>query len=234
MEEAKDFNVLYFPKRKIGDGVVVTLSWVGKDSYSSAMKLIMDDYDRGFGDLNPRRVIRQDFPNDFLFVFVTESGERRTLHYWIETQYKNPDYMGGVQFVSAQVHKVVTELDGMDIRDGIPEELLDYMKKNGLCVVYGHSDDCMEIEGSFDDEFYGKVWWDKEKRTFTEEYPDPRTCPQYVEPVFFYDEEWTMVFRTNFTDAGSFRVYDDGEPYCIGRCIRLYDKVQEEGDLKDD
>lgn len=44
------------------------------------------------------------------------------------------------------------KLDGKEYRQEISEEILKEAKDNGLVIVYGHSDDLMELEGALDDE----------------------------------------------------------------------------------
>jgi hypothetical protein len=43
-------------------------------------------------------------------------------------------------------------LDGKEYRKEISSELLTAAKQNGLVIVYGHSDDLMELEGALEDE----------------------------------------------------------------------------------
>jgi hypothetical protein len=43
-------------------------------------------------------------------------------------------------------------LDGKEYRKEISSDLLTAAKQNGLVIVYGHSDDLMELEGAIEDE----------------------------------------------------------------------------------
>ena len=45
-------------------------------------------------------------------------------------------------------------LDACDRRKCLDKEIIDFAKENGLVIVYGHSDDCIEFEGAIYDEAY--------------------------------------------------------------------------------
>lgn len=48
--------------------------------------------------------------------------------------------------------ELATKLNGKEYRNEISEELLTIAKQSGLVIIYGHSDDLMEIEGAIEDE----------------------------------------------------------------------------------
>jgi hypothetical protein len=43
-------------------------------------------------------------------------------------------------------------IDGKEYREEIPQNIVDDAKQHGLVIVYGHSDDLMELEGAIHDE----------------------------------------------------------------------------------
>lgn len=109
-------------------------------------------------------------------------------------------------------------------------------RKSGLVVVYGYSDDCMELEGAITEEFGsyegGKCYVTKDGLVGEPEC-DSKDCEYYrkylrasgakVIKAVWHDEGnpcWT--FETEIPHE-TFNIYEDGELFCVGIVFRLED-----------
>ena len=122
---------------------------------------------------------------------------------------------------------------GLDGVVSYGNELDDYARKtakeNGLVVVYGASDDLMEIDGAIRDEadVYegGVVYLNSEGVLSCPDCEEWRKCPYYLrerEKAKWIAAVWcpedsaaSWKYNTEIPHA-TFRVVEDGELYCIG------------------
>ncbi|MBQ6952124.1 MAG: hypothetical protein IJN44_11615 [Clostridia bacterium] len=106
--------------------------------------------------------------------------------------------------------------------------LEDEAKKNGLVVVFGYSDDCIELRGAIDDEIGayggGAVLITKSGALLPKPYCDEETCPHFlaakeasksIKAIWHDDGGPCWTYETDIPHS-TFDVFENGELYCVG------------------
>ena len=106
--------------------------------------------------------------------------------------------------------------------------LEDEAKKNGLVVVFGYSDDCMEFRGAIDDEIGvyegGTVFITKSGVLLPEPECGAADCPYYiaakegcksVRAVWHDDVGPCWTYETDLPHS-KFDIFENGELFCVG------------------
>lgn len=128
-------------------------------------------------------------------------------------------------------------LNGREYRDEITKEEAQQAKENGLVVVFGASDDLIEFEGAISEEFgaydgttikIGKTskgikFYDEDNEHEIEEYNVPITT---IEQVWCPRENGEIIapwlVKADIPHE-QFKIYEDGELYCIGIVFHIDD-----------
>nr|CAI3971213.1 hypothetical protein ORM20_00164 [Ochrobactrum phage ORM_20] len=127
---------------------------------------------------------------------------------------------------------IYNAVNGMEYGDEPSDEVVKFAKENGYIIVFGHSDDLMEIRGAVYDEFYSSPKLNSKGVIYPE--CDCNDCPHerriaersstiewkisykglthYFRPVNAEGEELTCM---------EFFVNEDGEAYSNGLVIHL-------------
>ena len=132
-------------------------------------------------------------------------------------------------------------LNGNEYGNEITKEQEQQAKENGLVVVFGYSDDNMELRGAFDDELGcydgGKIKFTKEGQQIEED--DMEILEKYnvvpklntIESVWDQgydtgegDERCSWQYKTGIAHS-TFRIIEDGELYCVGIVFNILDLV---------
>jgi hypothetical protein len=122
--------------------------------------------------------------------------------------------------------ELAIQIDGRQYRHEMTKEIVQLAKDNNLVIVYGASDDLMEMRGEIDDEFDcwngGKFCVNKSKDKLRVSKSPGKT--NYIEAVWCSDEfegiSWT--YKTDIPHA-TFDIMEDGEKYCIGIVFSIND-----------
>jgi len=114
-------------------------------------------------------------------------------------------------------------IDNIDYRKPIPTEVAEMARENGLVIVYGASDDLLEIEGAVYDElgaYDGFNYDDMEGPDYSVETYDFLTKHK-IEMVWCPDETKSWNFKVGNKDSvfSTFNIMEDGEVYCEGIII---------------
>jgi hypothetical protein len=116
--------------------------------------------------------------------------------------------------------QLAEQLNGNEYDNEHTKEQALLAKKNGLVIVYGHSDDLIEFEGAVYDEvgMYegGEITLNKKGVPVFTEDGDLTDSPNIIKAAWAPDEtalSWRIT--ANFPFA-KFIINEDGEPYCEG------------------
>ena len=118
--------------------------------------------------------------------------------------------------------ELIELLNGREYRDEVTPEIREQAKKSGLVIVYGASDDLMELDGAVYEEmgtdayfnYYGLV---------TNDCHD-QDCPYYQKAIqsahrvrseWCKTDEYSWTFKTRIPHA-TFDIMEDGEKFCKG------------------
>ena len=133
-----------------------------------------------------------------------------------------------------QIEKYAEWLGSFDMRE-LDESHFQQAKDHGWLVVFGHSDDCIELRGYFHDETYYDasrfyldtkglipLWSnvDHENEEECAEYFRRKNRPPLLS-LYVYDnerydgEQFLWVFDCS-RPHHIFKIYDGGEPFCVG------------------
>lgn len=111
-------------------------------------------------------------------------------------------------------------------------------KKHGLVIVYGQSDDLMEFDGAFRDEFgayegatvrvdragpiphFDDV--DRDDKDALRDYFKRENNGKEIEALWCAEEGYSWTYKTDIPHA-TFEITEDGEPYCRGIVFALAD-----------
>ena len=121
-------------------------------------------------------------------------------------------------------------LDGVTYRHEVSEYVHKMANENGLVIIVGASDDLMELYGAIDDEVSvyggGTIYLNADGLV---QCPDCEAetynCPYFVREIANAQKITAVWNATNSAAAwtyvtdiphGTFRVFDDGDLYCIG------------------
>lgn len=117
-----------------------------------------------------------------------------------------------------QLKEFANKLNGTEYTE-IPEELIDYAKKNGIVIVSGASDDLCELEGAIREEFGcydgGTAYISEEGLIYLEKRADI-PC-KYITAKWCEDGDdgFTWTYETDIPHA-DFEMFDEDEKYCRG------------------
>lgn len=126
--------------------------------------------------------------------------------------------------------EIALKLDGIEYGVDVPEELLHAMQSEGLVVVYGASDDLMELDGAIQDEgscFDGETFlidkkgilpsWDEvsdnDDEEETQSYFLRKKKAKKIEAVWCAEGQPAWTYKTDIPHA-SFEIMEDGEVQC--------------------
>lgn len=124
-----------------------------------------------------------------------------------------------------QLKEFANKLNGTEYTE-IPEELIDYAKKNGIVIVSGASDDLCELEGAIREEFGcydgGTAYISEEGLIYREKRADI-PC-KYITAKWCEDGDdgFTWTYETDIPHA-DFEMFDGEEKYCNGFVFYLKD-----------
>ncbi len=130
-------------------------------------------------------------------------------------------------------------LNGNEYGNEITKEQEQQAKENGLVVVFGYSDDNMELRGALNDEFGcyegGEIKFTKEGKEIDED--DMEVLEKYNvvpklntieavwdEPFDETDERCSFQYKTDIPHS-KFRIMEDEELYCVGIVFNISDLV---------
>lgn len=132
--------------------------------------------------------------------------------------------------------KLAAELNSIEYPCCIPQHLKNAAKGHGLVIVYGASDDLMEIDGAIDDEIGAcdettiqidaigilPDWGDGIEDEATAEHyfkrkPNARTIKAKLDR-----DGYSWIYETDIPHA-TFEIMEDGEKYCRGIVFSLAD-----------
>ena len=128
-------------------------------------------------------------------------------------------------------------LNGNEYGNEITKEQEQQAKENGLVVVFGYSDDLMELKGALDAEFGscfegGEIKFTKEGKQIDED--DMEVLEKYnlvpklntIEAVWGErwggDETCSWQYKSDIPHS-TFKIMEDGELYCVGMVFNLSD-----------
>lgn len=128
-------------------------------------------------------------------------------------------------------------LNGNEYGNEITKEQEQQAKENGLVVVFGYSDDNMELRGAIDDEIGcyegGEIKFTKEGKQIDED--DMEVLEKYNvvpklntieavwnEPFDETDERCSFQYKTDIPHS-KFRIMEDEELYCVGIVFNVSD-----------
>jgi len=132
--------------------------------------------------------------------------------------------------------KLAAKLNGREYGDEITSKEKSLAKENNLVVVFGYSDDLMELEGAICDEIGA---WEGSKIYLNDlgiivNDCDDEDCPYfqklvehapyYIEACWSEDDEFTWTYKTNIPVA-TFEILEDENKYCKGIAFSMDDLV---------
>lgn len=131
--------------------------------------------------------------------------------------------------------EIAAELDGAEYPVRISRELRERAKQARVVIVYGASDDLMEIDGAMSDEIdcndggtaYITPLGIVENECSDSECPyfeAEKDCAATIEAVWNTDG-YSWIYRTKIPHV-TFEVVEDGEKYCRGIAFDLDDIVE--------
>lgn len=136
--------------------------------------------------------------------------------------------------------QLAEQLDGIEYLKEIPTELLREARKNNLVIIYGYSDDLVEIEGAIVDEISGNSLIEfylgekdilrmPDKDDFPEEdsfeiailhYFASKKKAAKIKAKFGEDESYSWIIHTDAPHV-SFNILDEGDLWCRALVIDL-------------
>lgn len=100
--------------------------------------------------------------------------------------------------------------------NNIPQELIIEAKENEIVIVYGSSDDLIEFDGAIYDEadcFEGGIVFINSDGLIE----NNKKNNHFIQALWCdKDNEWAWSYITNIKNIEHFKMYDDGEKYCLG------------------
>lgn len=132
-----------------------------------------------------------------------------------------------------EAEELADELNGMEYGDDI-QELKRSAKENNLVIVYGASDDLMEVCGAIDEEIGccdgGTVYLDEHGLIVNK--CESENCPCFIDAIenarFKIEAKWCEVDDYSWTYEteivhSTFDIMEDGEKYCRGIVFSMGD-----------
>ena len=135
-------------------------------------------------------------------------------------------------------------INGREYRDEVTPEIIQNAKENNLVIVFGASDDLMELRGAIDDEIgcydggfikvhkqgilsnFDRLLENEAEESDFEEYFKYRDSAKEIEAVWGTNEaselEYSWVYRTEIPHA-CFDIVEGNEKYCKGIVFSLND-----------
>ena len=138
--------------------------------------------------------------------------------------------------------EVAARLNGSEYPFEVPRELQKEAKTTGLVIVYGASDDLLELRGKINEEVGacdGVTIWLNEDGLFDENacadkchhfesaFQHVREYGQSIEALLDPGEGYLWHYKTAIPHV-TFEIVEDGEPYCRGIIFALADAVVKE------
>jgi hypothetical protein len=134
------------------------------------------------------------------------------------------------------IQEVANKLNGVQYGDEYRILTIEYCKelrRNGIVVVRGYSDDLTEFDGAISDEFGADLFHLNSNGLIRNECEDDR-CPYfkkilkeakyYVTPQWCKDKNYAWVFETNIPHV-TFDILEEDDYYCKGIVFKLSDLV---------
>lgn len=128
--------------------------------------------------------------------------------------------------------EIAAILDGMEYGQEIREQDLQYAKENGVVIVFGASDDLMELRGAIEDEVGcdggGRAFFDR--NGLLQNKCDNEDCPhfqeklphaKYIESVWD-SEGYSWIYKTAIPHE-TFEILEEGRKYCRGIVFLMED-----------
>jgi len=126
--------------------------------------------------------------------------------------------------------KELVELIGtLEYREDIPEAALEFARQNRLVICYGHSDDLVELDGAFREEYdsyeVGDIylWPEMKVPDLPCDCDDSERCPlfQKIKPTKKIEALWCATDEASWTfkadvPTETFTIMEDGEVFCVG------------------
>lgn len=128
-------------------------------------------------------------------------------------------------------------LNGREYRQEITSEEAKQAKADGLVVVYGASDDLMELRGAIYDEADcydgGSILIDakgalhswesaSESEESAQDYFERKAKARAIEALWEKEPGYSWTYKTNIPHE-TFEIVEDGEPYCRGIVFAIAD-----------
>ena len=129
--------------------------------------------------------------------------------------------------------QLAAKLNGREYREEITNAEMAIAKSWGLVVVFGGSDDLLELRGAISDEIgsYGGKTIHVNKDGLLVNECDDEDCPYFeklkenaaiIETLWCDEGEYSWTYKTDIPHA-TFEIVDEGEPYCRGIVFELAD-----------
>ena len=128
-----------------------------------------------------------------------------------------------MSFYTMMAKQLAARLDGREYMNEITPEEEWEAETNGLVVVYGYSDDNVELAGAINDEIgaWGGVVFHVEKDGSY--YVEDSDAPNRIRAVWCPPEtDFSWAFETDIPHE-IFRILEDGEHFCLGIVFALED-----------
>jgi hypothetical protein len=123
------------------------------------------------------------------------------------------------------IHDVASMMNGREYGNEITKKEEEQLRKLGFVLVFGHSDDNVELRGTIYDEIGAwegtTLYFDKNGLLKNE--CDDDECPYYARSkesaktidVIWGEEGYSWIFKTDISHA-TFDILEDGEKFCRG------------------
>ena len=133
------------------------------------------------------------------------------------------------------MHELAAQLNGREYGDETTPELEAAAKEAGLVIVFGYSDDNVELRGAVDDEigcYNGRKgivvdregvrshWDDVDDEDEAAAYFERKNLPSVTFDAVWDKEGYSWIYRTDAAHA-TFDILEDGETFCRGIVFEL-------------
>ena len=121
--------------------------------------------------------------------------------------------------------ELADKLNGREYGDEVTEELEQEAKDKNLVIVYGASDDLMELEGAIDEEigcYNGGFAYFNEQGLLRNECDEDK-CPYYLKQmdeaksieIVWGEEGYSWAYKTSIPHE-TFEIMEEGDKFCRG------------------
>lgn len=145
------------------------------------------------------------------------------------------------EMTAMTAHELANILDGREYRKEMTKEEEALAKEAGLFVLFGYSDDCVEVRGAYSEEISAwegtTILFDPvNKCLLINHCPSGDDCPHWspyaeraveVEALWCQEPPYSWTFQTAIPHA-TFDVIEDGEKFCRGIVFHA-DAIENEG-----